>query len=271
MKKILVILMFVLIFSFSSLKVSAKINEYSYVDFTINHTETNGKAVFFFMPRNNFANPTVLFSFNNSTENEARVSGYLAADGESYDFFIETPQSTTSIELINMPWNNILGVVYDPIANVFYFYSFNLSTGETATISVQNVKIYNSQYSVGDKISLNSSVFLWANATNYELAGTAAQINAINIQRLTQLWNYNRPIILKTIWNNGRNTGAGVDLNDYVLKDNVSGFIPPVLAAVQAFLDIRFGSVTLGAIFLIPFSITFVWFIIRQFRGGGGD
>lgn len=69
----------------------------------------------------------------------------------------------------------------------------------------------------------------------------------------------------------GVSAGAGIDINDYVLKEDVSGFIPPILSAVQAFLDIRFGSVTLGAIFLVPFSITFVWFIIRQFRGGGGD
>lgn len=72
-------------------------------------------------------------------------------------------------------------------------------------------------------------------------------------------------------YTDGVNVGSGIDINDYVLKDDVSGFIPPILSAIQAFLDIRFGSVTLGAIFLVPFSITFVWFIIRQFRGGGGD
>lgn len=43
-----------------------------------------------------------------------------------------------------------------------------------------------------------------------------------------------------------------------------------IFKGIQGFLDIRIMNVSIGAILLVPFAITFVWFIIRQFRGGGG-
>lgn len=39
----------------------------------------------------------------------------------------------------------------------------------------------------------------------------------------------------------------------------------------QGFLNIEIMGISLGTIILIPFAITFVWFIIRQFRGGGSS
>lgn len=42
--------------------------------------------------------------------------------------------------------------------------------------------------------------------------------------------------------------------------------------AVDAFFSIRlFNDITFGWLFGVPFAISVVWFIIRQFRGGGGD
>lgn len=49
-----------------------------------------------------------------------------------------------------------------------------------------------------------------------------------------------------------------------------SSWFTGLFDGVQGFLDIRFGQISIGAIILIPLSITIVWFIIRQFRGGGG-
>lgn len=40
------------------------------------------------------------------------------------------------------------------------------------------------------------------------------------------------------------------------------------IKGIQGFLDIKLGSVSIGAIVLIPFGISFAWFVIRQFRGG---
>lgn len=39
----------------------------------------------------------------------------------------------------------------------------------------------------------------------------------------------------------------------------------------QGFLNIEIMGISIGTIILIPFAITFVWFIIRQFRGGGSS
>lgn len=52
---------------------------------------------------------------------------------------------------------------------------------------------------------------------------------------------------------------------------NIPSFIRSLLAGIAAFLNIKIGSVSIGAILLIPFSISMVWFVIRQFRGGGGN
>lgn len=109
----------------------------------------------------------------------------------------------------------------------------------------------------------------------FRLQWNETQLNTYknDMFRAINLYVTNITAITENFYNSGYNTGvnvgAGVDLNDYVLKDEVSGFIPPILDAVQAFLNISFGGVTLGAIFLIPFSISFVWFIVKQFRGGG--
>lgn len=72
-------------------------------------------------------------------------------------------------------------------------------------------------------------------------------------------------------YNIGYNAGIGVDLNNYVEKNDITGWMLALIDGMSAFLSIKFGPVTLGAIILIPFSITLVWFIIRLFRGGGGD
>lgn len=37
----------------------------------------------------------------------------------------------------------------------------------------------------------------------------------------------------------------------------------------QRFLDIEIMGISIGTIILVPFAITFVWFIVRQFKGGG--
>lgn len=50
---------------------------------------------------------------------------------------------------------------------------------------------------------------------------------------------------------------------------NLTGFVGGILGAIQGFFNIRLGNTKLGAIILIPFSISVVWFIIKQFRGGG--
>ena len=50
---------------------------------------------------------------------------------------------------------------------------------------------------------------------------------------------------------------------------DLTGFVGGILGAIQGFFNIQLGSVKLGAIILIPFSISIVWFIIKQFRGGG--
>lgn len=49
-----------------------------------------------------------------------------------------------------------------------------------------------------------------------------------------------------------------------------SSWFTGLFDGIQGFLDIKFGQISIGAIILIPLSITIVWFIIRQFRGGGG-
>lgn len=67
----------------------------------------------------------------------------------------------------------------------------------------------------------------------------------------------------------GFEAGSGIDPDDYIEADNVTAIVKSVVYSVQSFLDIRLGSVTLGAIILVPFSIAFAWFIIKQFRGGG--
>ena len=53
-------------------------------------------------------------------------------------------------------------------------------------------------------------------------------------------------------------------------ENTASTWFKGVFKGIQGFLDIRIMNVSLGAIILVPFAISFVWFIIRQFRGGGG-
>lgn len=43
-----------------------------------------------------------------------------------------------------------------------------------------------------------------------------------------------------------------------------------IFNGLQGFLNIEIMGISIGAIILIPVAISFVWFIIRQFRGGGG-
>jgi len=52
-------------------------------------------------------------------------------------------------------------------------------------------------------------------------------------------------------------------------QSNITLWIWAVIDAISGFFSIQIGSVSLGAIVLIPFAITFAWFIIKQFRGGG--
>lgn len=53
-------------------------------------------------------------------------------------------------------------------------------------------------------------------------------------------------------------------------ENTASTWFKGIFKGIQGFLDIRIMNVSIGAIILVPFAITFVWFIIRQFRGGGG-
>lgn len=43
-----------------------------------------------------------------------------------------------------------------------------------------------------------------------------------------------------------------------------------IFNGLQGFLNIEIMGISIGTIILIPVAISFVWFIIRQFRGGGG-
>lgn len=52
-------------------------------------------------------------------------------------------------------------------------------------------------------------------------------------------------------------------------QSDITLWIWAVIDAISGFFSIQIGSVSLGAIVLIPFAITFAWFIIKQFRGGG--
>lgn len=68
----------------------------------------------------------------------------------------------------------------------------------------------------------------------------------------------------------GFEIGTGVDLEkDYIKTDDATNWMTAIFRTFQAFFDIKFGSVSIGAIVIIPVAITIVWFIMRLFRGGG--
>lgn len=53
-------------------------------------------------------------------------------------------------------------------------------------------------------------------------------------------------------------------------ENTASTWFKGLFDGFQRFFNIQLGGISIGAIILIPLSITFAWFIIRQFRGGGG-
>jgi len=77
-------------------------------------------------------------------------------------------------------------------------------------------------------------------------------------------------LLYKTGYTNGYKTGY---TNGYITATNqgiTSNWFTGLFDGISGFLNIHFGPVSIGQIILIPLSITIVWFIIRQFRGGGG-
>ncbi len=120
-----------------------------------------------------------------------------------------------------------------------------------------------------DNIVYNSLSSIWQ-YTNYGSVVDVPTINSIFNYYFYNSSNFNR---LQQSYTNGYNAGftagSSIDPNDYVPVSNVVAVVQVVINAIQAFLDIKIGTVSLGAIVLIPFSISVAWFIIKQFRGGG--
>lgn len=81
--------------------------------------------------------------------------------------------------------------------------------------------------------------------------------------------NYNKGY--NTGYDIGFDDGSNINLEDYVEKNNVMSWITGFISTLGGFFAIKFGSVSLGAIVLIPVAISLVWFILRLFRGGGSN
>lgn len=152
-------------------------------------------------------------------------------------------------------------------SNLFYFYFISgiyyqngvadgyangYVEGEAAGVSAvqanpHNFSLYNSQdltnardigFNQGKQAGINLVV---QNPSDYHLY-TEAEYNAA----------------IQDAYDRGTNA---VGLNNWIIA---------LLNTIAAFLNIKVGNVSIGAIALIPLSISLVWFIIRQFRGGGG-
>lgn len=70
-------------------------------------------------------------------------------------------------------------------------------------------------------------------------------------------------------YENGYEIGydEGIEHTEFITTHWFTGMFD----AISDFFNIQIGGMTLGGIILIPFSITFVWFILRAFRGGGSE
>ena len=101
-----------------------------------------------------------------------------------------------------------------------------------------------------------------------EISQLIAELYGVNGDRLNEI-PYNKGY--NEGYNKGLSDGAGVDLNDYIEKANGISWFTALLQGFDNFFSIHLGPVTIGQLFLIPISISMVWFIIRLFRGGGGD
>ena len=74
-------------------------------------------------------------------------------------------------------------------------------------------------------------------------------------------------------YDDGYGTGYDVGYDDGI-EENIgtANWFVSSFEAVDSFLNIHiFPNITFGILLGIPFVIEVVWFIIRQFRGGGGD
>lgn len=90
--------------------------------------------------------------------------------------------------------------------------------------------------------------------------------NDNDIEYYTILWlGYAPPYyenVATTYYNNGYNVGQQ-DANE------ARFWFVGLFEGFQRFLDIEIMGISIGTIILVPFAITFVWFIVRQFKGGG--
>lgn len=160
----------------------------------------------------------------------------------------------------------------------YTYNTYNLVIFESANFQLNNVSdeiwrgILQTQATERDiTLNIDNNNFfsvLAFNGTFYDDINTLS--NYLN-QAYNNSFNELTQYYYTTGYDNGYYDGSQININDYIKKDDATSWITGIFEAFGDFFSIRLGPVSIGAIILMPVSISIVWFIIRMFRGGGGD
>ena len=212
-------------------------NQASQVDFFVSSCEdiTFGGATFFDIP---------YIILSRAEENlplpsKTTTTGYFYRDNVNYRVVIEWDLIQTNPVESGMDWDITL-------FNYTLFTSYNFDLTYYLVIEPSGGgMLYNDRFNLLLDFSAN---YVGAFIEGYEYAAEQA-----------------KPLF-KNVYKEGYHTGYVTAVNQGITSNWFTGFFD----GMQGFLNIKFGQISIGSIILIPLSITIVWFIIRQFRGGGG-
>ena len=229
------------------------------------------------LPESSAQNKTHIFAYSNEIRDNI-ILIQMDLDEKYTNFAIYKPSGYVNFHADFIYYHLFIKKCYQEYIYIAIYGSNNLSSNITELdlqeITYYQIKIDNSEddyYSFYVNNSLFSLTPLKEAHSIYgtnEISQLIAELYGVNGDRLNEI-PYNKGY--NEGYNKGLSDGAGVDLNDYIEKANGISWFTALLQGFDNFFSIHLGPVTIGQLFLIPISISMVWFIIRLFRGGGGD
>lgn len=193
-----------------------------------------------------------------------------------YDLVIDTDNTEIDILYIGESYLQIpikAGAIYSiylqyPAINQIYFVLFesvNFRPLEAGTVELYRRSLQTQALELNIRIQ-NSSNIISVFPLDQSFSDTLESVRRLLVNNYSGSFD----AMNNYYYAQGFEAGTGVDLDkDYIKTDDATNWITAIFRTFQAFFDIKFGSVSIGAIIIIPVAITIVWFIMRLFRGGG--
>lgn len=199
---------------------------------------------------------------NGTSANVYNITIYITRTERS----VQNPRTETS-EILSITTQNGILHIYG-FAIVFRGYGFKVfaiyQNEGTTTLGFTTTEIYNYSSSLNNNLCNRTITSESVLSINHYLSSPNDSVISNTINN----WLCYNQASMYIFYNGLHNAYTQAQL-EQEYQNNLTKWVRTIFTSFNSFFDIKIGSVSLGAIILIPLSISVTWFIIKNIRGGG--